>query len=116
MLIYVYSPVRTSGAVYIVCPVADPELLVESSHLVTHVGHAPALSITQMEDLTVELQISVETDRLSGAVECERRIGKLLPPLHLWQMKKKLISSNAIVKVPLTYFQLVIVKYKQLSH
>ncbi len=79
----VYSPLRRLLAVYVERPVADPELLVEGGHLVAHVGHPAPLSVAQVEDLAVELEVGVEADRAAGAVERERRVRKLLPPFDL---------------------------------
>ena len=85
-----HLPIRASGAVHVVRPVTDPEPLVEGGHLVAHVGDPAPRRVTEMKDLAVELEVRVEPDGLARAVERERRVGELLPALHLEEEEKNI--------------------------
>ena len=45
------SPVWGGGAVHVVVPVADPELLVEAGVVAAHVGDPPPVLVAHVEDL-----------------------------------------------------------------
>ena len=83
-----YSPVLGIGTVKVVLPVADAELLVEGGVVGAHVGDPAAVLIAHVEQLTVELLVSVEAHCTVRAVEGEGHIGELLPTLRL-QVRKQ---------------------------
>ena len=80
-----YSPVLGLVAVDVVVPVADPELLVERGVVGADVGYPPAVLVAHVEYLAVVLGVRVEPDRPLPAVEGERQVGEVLPPLRLQQ-------------------------------
>ena len=94
------SPVWGGGAVHVVVPVADPELLVEAGLVGTHVGNTATVLVTHVEYLNrrerldsgprpqpthhaVELQVGVEPNGSVCAVEVEGDVGEVGPPLLL---------------------------------
>ena len=78
-----YSPVGRICAIKVVLPVADAVLLVESSVVGTHVRDSTSVFITHMEELTVELHVSIEANRQVCTVEGKGHIWELLPSFGL---------------------------------
>jgi hypothetical protein len=73
------EPIRGVGAVHIIVPVTDSELLVEAGVVAAHVGDPATILVTHVEDHAVELQVSVEADGAVGAVEGEGDVGHVRP-------------------------------------
>lgn len=84
-------PVWRCGAVHIVIPVADAELLIEAGFIGAHVGNPSTILIAHVENHAVKFQISVESNGSVSAVKIECDIRELSPPLFL-----KLIKTGEV--------------------
>lgn len=69
--------------VHIVGPVTNSEFLVEAGLISTHVGYSPTILIAHVENLTIKIEVRVESYRPSLAVKCEAHIWKFCPPFFL---------------------------------
>jgi len=76
-------PVGRGGAVHVVVPVADAELLVEAGLVGAHVGDPAAVLVTHVEYHAVVLHVGVEADGPVRAVEVEGDVGEVCPALLL---------------------------------
>jgi len=74
-------PVWRCGAVHIVIPVADAELLIEAGFIGAHVGNPSTILIAHVENHAVKFQISIESNGSVSAVKIECDIRELSPPL-----------------------------------
>lgn len=81
------EPVLRFAAIEVIIPVADPELLVESGVIGTHVGDTTSIFIAHVEKLAVKFLVRVEAHGPVGAVEGEGDIWELLPAFHSFQRR-----------------------------